>query len=181
MNSQKNSAGPGATPVWRASILVATRGARVESPRAITQPAEAIRYALTRWTALTRYHDNGRLEIGRVEMWRGSGRLGLSVAAPFVWRCPSNSALTPFPHPAHRTGRADFPHPALFQHIRPSHSSGRRTQAAGVSVPAFHGGTGRSIGGTPFPACRVCASTRFADGARRSCRSGGRSFLPALG
>ena len=32
------------------------------------------------------------------EMWRGSRRFGLSVAAPFVWWCPSNFALTPFPH-----------------------------------------------------------------------------------
>ena len=39
---------------------------------------------------------------GRVEMWRGSSRPGLSVAAPFVWRCPSNLAVAPFPHPAHR-------------------------------------------------------------------------------
>ncbi|HKR47647.1 MAG TPA: hypothetical protein VJU59_49625, partial [Paraburkholderia sp.] len=46
---------------------------------------------------------------GRVELWRGSIRFGLSVAAPFVWRCPSTLALTPFPQPAHRTGRADLP------------------------------------------------------------------------
>ena len=26
-------------------------------------------------------------------MWRGGGRVGLSVAAPFVWRCPSNLAM----------------------------------------------------------------------------------------
>ncbi len=39
----------------------------------------------------------------------------LSVAAPFVRRCPSNRTITPFPHPAHRTGHADFPHPALGQ------------------------------------------------------------------
>ncbi|MBM3340888.1 MAG: hypothetical protein FJY56_02070, partial [Betaproteobacteria bacterium] len=43
--------------------------------------------------------------LGRVEMWRGSSRFGLSVAAPFVWRCPRNLAITPFPHPPHRTGR----------------------------------------------------------------------------
>jgi hypothetical protein len=61
-------------------------------------------------------------EIGRVEMWRGSSRFGLSVAAPFVWRCPSNLALTPFPHPAHRTQRADLPHWALGQDITPSHT-----------------------------------------------------------
>lgn len=38
--------------------------------------AGAIRYALARWRALTRYVDDGLLEIGRVEMWRG--RLGLA-------------------------------------------------------------------------------------------------------
>src|SRR5450755_4613280 len=57
---------------------------------------------------------------GRVEMWRGDRRFGLSVAAPFVWRCPSTRTLTPFPHPAHRTGHADRPHPALGQNITPS-------------------------------------------------------------
>src|SRR5882672_3788941 len=35
-------------------------------------------------------------------MWRGGCRSNISVAAPFVWRCLSGSALTPFPHPAHR-------------------------------------------------------------------------------
>ncbi|PMS15156.1 protein-disulfide reductase, partial [Trinickia soli] len=63
---------------------------------------------------------------GRVEMWRGSGRLGLSVAAPFVRRCPSNLALTPFPHPAHRTQRADLPHWALGQDFTPSYTAGYR-------------------------------------------------------
>src|SRR5208283_4419036 len=57
--------------------------------------------------------------IGRVEMWRGGFRLNISVAASFVRRCLSGSAVTPFPHPAHRTGRADFPHPALGQDITP--------------------------------------------------------------
>ena len=57
-------------------------------------------------------------------MWRGGGRIGLSVSAPFVWRCLTSRALTPFPHPAHRTGLADFPHPALGQDITPSHTEG---------------------------------------------------------
>src|ERR1700688_427799 len=48
-------------------------------------------------------------------MWRGGFRLNISVAASFVWRCLSGSAVTPFPHPAHRTGQADLPHPALGQ------------------------------------------------------------------
>ena len=70
----------------------------------------------------------GRRELrlgGRVEMWRGGSRFGLSVAAPFVWRCPSNLAIAPFPHPAHRTGHADLPHPALGQDITPSPTPGR--------------------------------------------------------
>ncbi len=52
-----------------------------------------------------------------VESRCGAVALGsvLSVAAPFVWRCPNNRTITPFPHPAHRTGHADFPHPALGQ------------------------------------------------------------------
>lgn len=119
--------------------------------------------------------------IGRVEMWRGGRRFRLSVSTPFVRWCPSSVALAPFPHPAHRTGRADFPHPALFQHIKPSRSHGRYSSAAGGSIPRFHRGTGRSIGGTPFPACRVCASTRSSDDAPRSDRSGGRFGLPAPG
>src|SRR5882757_4844618 len=48
-------------------------------------------------------------------MWRGGCRLNISVAASFVWRCLTSSAMAPFPHPAHRTGLADLPHPALGQ------------------------------------------------------------------
>ena len=64
----------------------------------------------------------------RVEMWRGGSRFGLSVAAPFVWQCPSNLAVAPFPHPAHRTGHADLPHPALGQDITPSTTPGQHLQ-----------------------------------------------------
>src|SRR6476660_1829140 len=47
-------------------------------------------------------------------MWRGGCRSNISVAASFVWRCLSGSTMTPFPHPAHRSGHADFPHPACM-------------------------------------------------------------------
>src|ERR1700687_2040777 len=50
-------------------------------------------------------------------MWRGGVRENISVAAPFVWRCLNGSTMAPFPHPAHRTGQADFPHPALGQDV----------------------------------------------------------------
>src|SRR5450830_1735719 len=56
----------------------------------------------------------------RVEMWRGGFRQNISVAASFVWRCLNGSTMAPFPHPAHRTGQADFPHPALGQDFTPS-------------------------------------------------------------
>src|SRR5882762_590400 len=52
-------------------------------------------------------------------MWRGGCRSDISVSAPFVWRCLSGSTVTPFPHPAHRTGHADLLHPALGQDLTP--------------------------------------------------------------
>jgi len=47
-------------------------------------------------------------------MWRGGRRSDISASAPFVWWCLSGPTMAPFPHPAHRTGRADFPHPACM-------------------------------------------------------------------
>src|ERR1700687_2445221 len=67
-------------------------------------------------------------QVGRVEVWRGGCRPNISVAAPFVWRCLTGSALAPFPPPAHRTGHADLPHPALGQDVTPSPTT-RRAQA----------------------------------------------------
>jgi hypothetical protein len=66
----------------------------------------------------------------RVESRCGAVAVGRTYlfAAPFVWRCLSGSTLAPFPHPAHRTGRADFPHPALGQDLTPSPTT-RRAQA----------------------------------------------------
>ncbi len=48
----------------------------LRSLSAKSETAGAIRYALSRWSALMRYTDDGLLEIGRVEMWRDS--LGLA-------------------------------------------------------------------------------------------------------
>src|ERR1700746_3045699 len=44
--------------------------------------------------------------LGRVEMWRGGCRPNISVAAPFVWRCLTGSAVAPFPHTGARAWRA---------------------------------------------------------------------------
>ncbi|TYP69484.1 transposase IS66 family protein [Nitrosomonas communis] len=77
--------------------------------------AKALDYTLKRWPSLIRYAQSGHQPIGRVEMWRGGLRLGLSVSASFVWRCLMSLAITSSPHPARQTGRADFPHPAFFR------------------------------------------------------------------
>src|SRR4029077_20052155 len=53
-------------------------------------------------------------------------------SASFVRRCLSGSAMTPFPHPAHRTGQADLPHPALGQDFTPLLS---RATPSAVSEP----------------------------------------------
>src|SRR5277367_1149801 len=80
------------------------------------------------------------MAVRRVEMWRGGGRSNISVAAPFVWRCLTGSAVAPFPHPAHRTGQAELPHPALGQDVTPSPTTGRDQAGSGVrartAVPA---------------------------------------------
>ena len=36
------------------------------------------------------------LTFGSVEMWRCSGRFGLSVVSPFDRRCPNNLGVAPF-------------------------------------------------------------------------------------
>src|ERR1700686_4708390 len=67
-------------------------------------------------------------------MWRGGGRPGMSVSASFVWRCLSGSAIAPFPHPSHRTQRADFPHCALGQDFTPSSTSAKGQEWKSVFV-----------------------------------------------
>src|SRR5258708_4245777 len=76
----------------------------------------------------------------RVEMWRVGCRLNISVAASFVWRCLSGSAMAPFPHPAHRTGQADFPHPALGQDFTPSPTARRAQAGTGVRAQSARKG-----------------------------------------
>ena len=47
---------------------------------------------------------------------------------PGIWRRLSGPTMTPFPHPARRTGHADLTHPALGQDLTPSPTA-RRGQA----------------------------------------------------
>src|SRR3954466_5804540 len=56
----------------------------------------------------------------------------ISVSAPFVRRCLTGSTMAPFSHLAHRTGRADSPHPALGQDLTPSPTARRAQACSGV-------------------------------------------------
>ena len=85
--------------------------------------AGAIGYTLNQWDALNRYVEQGFLNIGRVEGWRGDDRTGeLLFAGGFSpYAGASIRSVAPFPHPARRTGHAALLHPALIQVLRPSH------------------------------------------------------------
>jgi transposase len=121
--------------------------------------AGAIRYALNHWEGLERFLDDGRIELGRVEMWRGCCRPNISVAAPFVWRCLTGSTLAPSPHPARQTGHADFPHPAFSRPVRPSLLAGRRVAAERCRGRASRRDTRLGSGGTQRLVAPSAAST----------------------
>jgi transposase len=121
--------------------------------------AKAMRYALRHWTGLTAFLDDGRIEMGRVEVWRGCGRLNISVSASFVWRCLTGSTLALSPHPARQTGHADFPHPAFSRPIRPSLSAGRCAAAGRCRGRASRRDTRLGSGGTQRPVAQRGAST----------------------
>jgi transposase len=110
--------------------------------------AKAMRYVLRHWDGLILYLDDGRLEMGRVEVWRGCCRSDISVAAPFVWRCLTGSTLARSPHPARQTGHADFPHPAFSRPITPSLSAGRRVAVERCRGRASRRDTRLGSGGT---------------------------------
>jgi len=121
--------------------------------------AKAMRYALRHWDGLILYLDDGRLEMGRVEVWRGCCRLNVSVAAPFVWRCLTGSTLAPSPHPARQTGHADFPHPAFSRPVRPSLSAGRCVAVGRCRGRVSRRDTRLGSGGTQRLVARHVAST----------------------
>jgi hypothetical protein len=58
----------------------------------------AVRYALSNWIALTRYRDDGRIEIGRVDDWRGNHALR-GVAVGRRSRCLSPRRVSRFQSP----------------------------------------------------------------------------------
>ena len=49
----------------------------------------------------------------------------VSFPPPLSRRCLNRATMTSFPHPAHRTGHGDLPHPALGQSFTPLSTMGR--------------------------------------------------------
>jgi hypothetical protein len=115
----------------------------------------------THWDAVPFHGARG------VEMWRGGGRSISTVAAPFVWRCLNRWTMTPFPHPAHRTGRALFRHPAPGQGITRSPTEGAASAEASGRDPTSRIGA-RQDSRSELPAL-PCASCRATDAAGTSC------------
>ena len=97
---------------WLVSLLK-------RKPAKLAAVALANKTARIAWKLLVTGED-----YGRVGMWRGGVRTSMRVSAPFVRRCLSGSTMAPFPHPPHRTGHADLPHPALGQDLTPSPTTG---------------------------------------------------------
>ncbi len=90
----------------------------------------------------------------RVEGWRGGRRIGeLPFAGGFRLRAGASvRSMSPFPAPAHRTGRADFPHPALRWASR---GSSRRLGTHRAAEP-----TGSELGDDPVDRELLCPARR---------------------
>jgi hypothetical protein len=123
--------------------------------------AEAIRYATSRREILGRFLLDGRIEIGRVDDWRGGCR---SRGVAVVRRLSPNAGasfrtVAPFPVAARQTGRAELPHPAFSHPIRPSLSAGRSAGGECGRGRASHRDTRPGSGGTRRLVSQLGAST----------------------
>jgi hypothetical protein len=61
---------------------------------------------------------------GGVEVWRDGVGEAYLLSDSFVCRCLTSRSMPPIPHPAHRTGRAERPHPALGESVTISPTEG---------------------------------------------------------
>jgi transposase len=123
--------------------------------------AEAINYALNHWDGLTLFLSDGRVEVGRVDDWRGGCR---SRGVAVVRRLSPNAGasfrtVAPFPVAARQTGRAELPHPAFSHPIRPSLSAGRSAGGECGRGRASHRDTRPGSGGTRRLVSQLGAST----------------------
>jgi hypothetical protein len=128
-------------PWFEASLAKVSKGGKL---------AKALRYGLNHWDGLCLLLDDGRVEIGRVDDWRGGCR---SQGVAVVRRRSPNAGVSfrtvaPFPVAAHQTGHAELPHPAFSHPIKPSLSAGRRAGGECGRGRAFRRDTRPGSGGT---------------------------------
>lgn len=142
---------------------------------------EAISYMLKHWEKLTLFLRVAGAPLGRVEVWRGGLGFGLLPCQGFPIRGAISACHAPFPHPAHRTGRADFPHPALLQNLRSSLSTLPRGFGAVGTPPASGKGRRRDIVCTPCRDAVPAASAICGCVAPCTCGLVDRPGSPALG
>ena len=107
---------------------------------------------------------------GRVDDWRGGGRrMGVAVPGGFRDAGASLPAVAPFPVAAHRTGRADFPQPALGRDHAFAHGKLVVRTARRVSPYSFQS---RSSGNrTNCPDRTLCLRQSHWRSRRVACRS----------
>ena len=88
--------------------------------------------------------------IGRVETWRGGGGIGeWPLAGGFRLDAGASvRSIAPSPRPAHRTGRAVFPHPALGQDFMRSHADSYAEAKEVAPDRDARSGTGHGIANT---------------------------------
>src|SRR5262249_25926162 len=141
---------------------------------------EAIGYAMNNWSALIRYTEASFLSIGRVQRWRGG--LGEPCLLPTLSVVGARVAPhTPSPPPAPRTGRADFPHPALIRPLKPSHSAWLSDSRESRTVPVPHRGNGPGNACSPYRHAGSAASATCGNAARRTDGPAGTPCRPPPG
>jgi transposase len=141
---------------------------------------QAVQYALNHWDALLLYTQHGFLAIGRVERWRGG--LGEPCVLPTLSVVGARVAPhTPSPPPAPRTGRADFPHPALIRTLKPSHSAWPSDGREPRTAPVPRRGNGPGTACSPYRPAVSAASATCGNAARRTDGPSGTPCRPVPG
>src|SRR5262249_48915831 len=101
------------------------------------------------WEGLTLFVEHPTVPMGRVERWRGG--LGEPCVLPTLSVAGARVAPhTPSPPPAPRTGRADFPHPALIRTLKPSHSAWPSDGREPRTAPVPRRGNGPDTACSPY-------------------------------
>jgi hypothetical protein len=93
--------------VWHAHVMPERGCANIDDAR--IRASSAPRFEVAGDDEAQQPNPRARISVfGRVGVWRSGGRPSISVAAPFVWRCLTRSAVVPVstPRSSNRTCRS---------------------------------------------------------------------------